>query len=156
MPSTGKTELPHIASPRVTFGSDALLTILSGLKHTQVKLPESKAEVGQTQSALALISTCADFLTFCEIRGPPVPLLLCSGAEAETTSSGRNSNWKCQLPQTFIRKDRILGTVPRFLHFEYFKIFEESSMHGINFNVQRTPEITFFFPKSKANSIKGR
>lgn len=62
----------------------------------------------------------------------------------EMTSSGRNGNWKCQLSETFIRKDRFLGTVPRSLHFQYFKIFEESSMHGINFNVQRTPETTFF------------
>lgn len=71
------------------------------------------------------------------------------------TSSGRNGNWKCQLSETFIRKDRILGTVPRSLRFAYFKIFEESSMHGINFNVESTPEITLFF-KRKANSRKGR
>ena len=96
---------------------------------------------------MALISNRADFLTFCEIQGPPVPPLLCSGAEVEMTSSGRNGNWKCQLSETFIQKDRILGAVPTSLRFEYFKIFEESSMHGINFNVQRTPEN--FFPNIK-------
>lgn len=45
--------------------------------------------------------------------------------------------------------------MPRSLRFAYFKIFEESSMHGINFNVESTPEITLFF-KRKANSRKGR
>lgn len=83
-------------------------------------------------------------LTFCEIQGALVPSLLCYGAESELTSSERNGNWKCRLSETFIRKDRIPGTVPRSLYLEYFKIFAESSMNGINFNVQRTPEITFF------------
>lgn len=126
------------------------------MKDTQVKPPESKAELGQTQSVLALIGTRAGFLTFCEIWGAPVPPVPCSGVQAEMTSSGRNSNWKCQISETFIRKDRILGTVPRFLHFEYFKIFEESSMHGINFNVQRTPEIAFFFSFPSVKQIVER
>lgn len=73
----------------------------------------------------------------------------------EMTSSGRNGNWKCQLSETFTRKDRFLGTVPRSLRLKYSKLFEESSTHGINFNVRRTPEITFF-SKRKANSRKGR
>lgn len=51
MPSTRRTKIPHAASPRVTFGSDALLTILifKWFEDTQVKPPESKAELGQTQ-----------------------------------------------------------------------------------------------------------
>lgn len=73
------------------------------------------------------------------------------------TSSGRNGNGKCWLSETFIQKDRIPGTAPTSSHLEYFKIFEESHMHGIHFNVQRTLEITyFFFSKRKANSRKGK
>lgn len=50
MPSTCKTEIPRVASPWVTFGSDALLTILifKWFEDTQVKPPERKAELGQT------------------------------------------------------------------------------------------------------------
>lgn len=63
MPSTCKTEIPRVASPWVTFGSDAFLTILifKWFEDTQVKPPERKAELGQTQCALALISNCAVF-----------------------------------------------------------------------------------------------
>lgn len=69
------------------------------------------------------------------------------------TSSGRNGNGKCWLSETFIQKDRIPGTAPTSSHLEYFKIFEESHMHGIHFNVQRTLEITYFFFPSVRQTV---
>lgn len=51
MPTARRAKIPHAVSPWVTFGSDALLTILifKWFEDTQVKPPESKAELGQTQ-----------------------------------------------------------------------------------------------------------